>query len=156
MAEVQVKVCGITTCDDAAVCHALGADYLGVIFAQSPRQVSADAAGLIRTAVPAAKLVGVFVDEELATLAETARAVGLDLIQLHGQESPDYCRQLTEATGLPLIKACSGAGMSIVGNLAMSSSPCSGDITTQPMPLRKAARITGPFSGVPISTAFKS
>jgi phosphoribosylanthranilate isomerase len=104
MSETRVKICGITRPDDAARCLEEGADYLGVIFARSPRMVSPRRAGQIRSAVPGADLVGVFLDADPDTIADYAARAGLDLIQLHGGETPDFCRALRERTGLPIIK----------------------------------------------------
>ncbi len=102
---VRVKICGLTTPEDALLCHQRGADLLGVIFAPSPRRVTADQARTIRAAVPEARLCGVFSDESPARVAATAARCGLDLVQLHGKETPEYCRELAGMTGLPLIKA---------------------------------------------------
>lgn len=98
------KVCGITSAADATACQELGADFLGVIFADSPRQVDEAAALSIRQSVPEARLCGVFLDAELNEVVRLSEACDLDLIQLHGQESPDYCQELMDRTGLPLIK----------------------------------------------------
>jgi phosphoribosylanthranilate isomerase len=102
---VRVKICGLTTPEDARLCHQRGADLLGVIFARSPRRVEIGQAQAIRSAVPDARLCGVFRDEELALVAAAAAGCGLDLIQLHGGETPEYCRELAAMTGMPLIKA---------------------------------------------------
>jgi phosphoribosylanthranilate isomerase len=104
MHETRVKVCGITSPEDAATCHALGADYLGVIFAASPRRATPAQARDIRSAVPTAALVGVFRGDKLETVAQTAASCRLDLIQLHGDESPAYCDALRARTSLPLLK----------------------------------------------------
>jgi phosphoribosylanthranilate isomerase len=100
-----IKICGITLEEDALFCAEQGADYLGLIFVKSsPRHVSADQARKIADRVrslPARpKLVGVFVNEPADSIRAVASAVGLDLVQLHGQESDDDCR----AVGLPVIK----------------------------------------------------
>ncbi|MBU0754803.1 MAG: phosphoribosylanthranilate isomerase [Planctomycetes bacterium] len=106
MAETRVKICGLTSPEDATACHALGADLLGVIFApKSPRRVSRDQAMAIRAAVPEAILVGVFVNEDFDRLTDTAKTTGLDLIQVHGSETPAFCKSLRETTGLPVIRA---------------------------------------------------
>lgn len=100
-----VKVCGLTTADDARAAHAAGAGLLGLIFAASPRRVTVDTARAIRRAVPGARLVGVFRDEDPDRVAATAAACGLDLLQLHGAETPAACAALRDRTGLPVIKA---------------------------------------------------
>ncbi len=101
----RVKTCGITNVPDAVMAHEAGSHILGLIFASSSRQVAEEQAMAIRAAVPKARLCGVFVDESLDRVATLAHKCDLDLIQLHGTESPEYCHQIAEATGLPLIKA---------------------------------------------------
>lgn len=101
----RVKICGITSVDDAVFAASHGADFIGVIFAESPRRVDAARAREIRDAVPDATLVGVFADETIERVAMLAEACGLDFIQLHGNESPGYCDELRERSGVPIIKA---------------------------------------------------
>ncbi len=108
---VRVKICGLTSAQDAALCHEEGADLLGAIFAPSPRQVDRERCRAIRAAVPTARLVGVFADAEPAVIAHLAHDCGLDLVQLHGHETPEYCRELFARTGLPLIKALTPEGV---------------------------------------------
>ncbi len=102
---IRVKTCGLTSAEDAVMAHQAGADFLGLIFAPSRRQVSPDTARAIRQAVPRARLCGVFVDEPVDRVASLAETCDLDLIQLHGDESPAVCREVAHATGRPLIKA---------------------------------------------------
>ncbi len=101
----RIKTCGITTVSDARMAHEAGSHILGLIFAASARQVAAEQALEIRRALPSARLCGVFVDERLDRISTLAQQCDLDLIQLHGSESPEYCHRIAEATGLPLIKA---------------------------------------------------
>ncbi len=93
---VKIKICGITNLEDALLAAELGADALGFIFyPQSPRHVDPEAArAIIAQLPPFVAAVGVFVDEAAAIVQELAAQVGLDWVQLHGQESPDYCRTL--------------------------------------------------------------
>jgi phosphoribosylanthranilate isomerase len=93
---VKIKICGITNLEDARLAADLGAHALGFIFyPKSPRAVRPDAAReIIRNLPPLVMTVGVFVDEEVATVRETAARAGLDWVQLHGQESPEYCRSI--------------------------------------------------------------
>ena len=93
---VSVKICGITNLEDALLAADLGADALGFIFyPPSPRSVAPDAArAIIAQLPPFVTTVGVFVDEEAATVKELAVGVGLDWLQLHGRETPEYCRSL--------------------------------------------------------------
>jgi len=102
---IKVKICGLTTAADAAACRELGADYLGLIFADSPRRVTVERAGEIRKAVPDATMVGVFVDAEPDAVVETALACRLDMIQLHGGESFLYRAEIAERCRLPVLKA---------------------------------------------------
>ncbi len=91
---VRVKICGITNLEDALLAAELGVDALGFIFyPKSPRAVSPGAAReIIRRLPPFVLTVGVFVDDEPARVEEIAAYAGLDWLQLHGAESPDYCR----------------------------------------------------------------
>jgi len=105
MTNTRVKICGITTPDDARFAVSKGADYLGLIFTESPRQVDIPRATEIREAVPEAMIVGVFRSAPLDEVIETAGAVKLNLIQLHGGESPEYCAEVQARTSTPIIKA---------------------------------------------------
>jgi phosphoribosylanthranilate isomerase len=105
MLDTRIKICGITSPDDARLCASAGADYLGVIFAPGERSVSIETARAIRAAVPATMLVGVFENAPLDDVGAAARACGLNMIQLHGQESPEYCSALLARVSLPIIKA---------------------------------------------------
>jgi phosphoribosylanthranilate isomerase len=93
---IRIKICGITNLDDALLAAELGADALGFIFyPKSPRKVEPEAArSIIAQLPPFVAAVGVFVDEAAAVVQELAGRVGLDWVQLHGQESPEYCRNL--------------------------------------------------------------
>ena len=93
---VRIKICGITNLEDALLAAELGADALGFIFyPKSPRKVAPETAReIIAQLPPFVASVGVFVDEAAAVVQELAARVGLDWVQLHGQESPEYCRNL--------------------------------------------------------------
>jgi phosphoribosylanthranilate isomerase len=93
---VQIKICGITNLEDALLAAELGADALGFIFyAKSPRHVAPETAReIIAQLPPFVAAVGVFVDEAAAVVQEVTASVRLDWVQLHGQESPEYCRNL--------------------------------------------------------------
>lgn len=102
---VYVKVCGITTPEDALAAAGSGADAVGLVFAESPRQLSVEDAREVATALPDGVLkVGVFVDEEPEEVLRIAREVGLDYAQLHGDESPQTVTALREG-GVKVIKA---------------------------------------------------
>jgi phosphoribosylanthranilate isomerase len=102
---VRVKVCGITTPDDARTAAGSGADAIGLVFAESPRKLSAEEAREIASALPGGVLkVGVFVNEEPEEILRIAREVGLDYAQLHGDEGPETVTVLRE-DGVKVIKA---------------------------------------------------
>ena len=93
---VRIKICGITNLEDALLAASLGADALGFIFyPKSPRYVTPEAARqIIAQLPPFVAAVGVVVDEAAATVQDLAGHVGLDWVQLHGRETPEYCRSL--------------------------------------------------------------
>jgi phosphoribosylanthranilate isomerase len=94
---IKVKICGITNREDALTAIEAGADALGFVFFQgSSRHVTPEqAAEIIRRLPPFVQTVGLFVNEERATVNAVADCCGLDLVQLHGDESPDYCDGVT-------------------------------------------------------------
>ncbi|MBM9616775.1 phosphoribosylanthranilate isomerase [Desulfobulbus rhabdoformis] len=105
---VRVKICGTTRLSDALCAVDAGVDALGFIFfAKSPRNIEPDSAkAIIAQLPPFVDTVGVFVNEAKEKLQEIVEHCGLNTVQLHGQESPDYCRSL--ALALPscrLLKA---------------------------------------------------
>lgn len=93
MSRIFVKVCGITTPEDAALAAEAGADAVGLVFwPKSPRAVTVEAARRIGEALPPSVVrVGVFVDASRDEMARTADAASLDLLQLHGEEPPEAC-----------------------------------------------------------------
>ncbi len=89
---VIVKICGVRTPEDARAAVDAGADLLGLNFhPPSPRCLDADEARRIADAVPGTPLVGVFVDLPRERVAELVEAVGLAMLQFHGDETPAYC-----------------------------------------------------------------
>ena len=96
MKELFVKICGITRAQDAELAAGFGASALGfVCWANSPRYVRAEAVKAIAANVPANVLkVGVFVDQPVDEVARIMDEASLDVAQLHGHESPEYCREL--------------------------------------------------------------
>jgi len=96
---MQFKVCGITSIEQASALQAMGVHYIGFIFYPSSKRYVLDKLSLadIANFKPAdAKKVGVFVNEPLGQLLEIAQAASLDLVQLHGDESPEYCATLRQ------------------------------------------------------------
>lgn len=99
----RVKICGITSPEDALHVVNAGADAIGLVFyAPSPRAVTLQHAKAIATAVPAfVTVVGLFVNAEKSEIEKIVAEVGIDLIQFHGDESAEFCRQFNR----PYIKA---------------------------------------------------
>jgi phosphoribosylanthranilate isomerase len=100
---IRVKFCGFTHQDDVAQAVALGADALGFVFyGPSSRYVSPAHAQTLTRSVPAfVTRVGLFVNEEAETVQRIFEIARLNLIQYHGEESPEFC----DAVGIPYIKA---------------------------------------------------
>lgn len=100
----EIKICGITRVEDAVECARLGADYLGFVFAGSPRRVSpVKAAEIIRELRGGGtRAAGVFVDEDEQTVWKILELCRLDVLQFHGRETPEYCGLFG---GVPVIKA---------------------------------------------------
>ena len=107
MNAVQVKVCGINSLTALNAALAARADYIGLVFfAASPRDVSLELAAALSTAARgAARVVGLFVDPDPAFVAAVHSAVMLDVIQLHGAETPAQAALLRQATQLEVWKA---------------------------------------------------
>jgi len=102
---MKVKVCGITSYEDAAMLLDHGVDALGFNFyPPSPRFLkTGDARAIIRRLPPFVTTVGLFVNvAEAGLVSEMAKTAGVQVVQLHGDETPEYCRRLES---WPLIKA---------------------------------------------------
>jgi len=100
---VRVKICGITTAADARAALDLGANAVGLVFAESPRQVIiAEAAKVSKAVGPWISVVGVFVDEAPSRILKIARECGLSAAQLHGHEP---AADMAGLKGLKVIKA---------------------------------------------------
>lgn len=98
----KVKICGITTLEDARFVAGALADYLGFIFfPDSPRYVEPAKAGAIINWLEGPEKVGVFVNQPLDDVNSIAKRTGVDIVQLHGNESPEYCSMVE----FPVIKA---------------------------------------------------
>ena len=89
----EIKICGITRLEDALCAAACGADAVGFIFhPASPRYIAPERVRAIISELPRGIVkVGVFVNRPAQDVQRTVEACGLDLIQLHGDEPPDYC-----------------------------------------------------------------
>lgn len=93
---VRVKICGITSLEDALQAVQAGADALGFVFyGQSPRNLAPErAASIISELPPFVQAVGLFVNADAGFVNDTADRCRLDLVQLHGDEAPEYCEQI--------------------------------------------------------------
>ena len=90
-----VKICGIQTREAAEVVVQEGADFIGFVFAESKRKISPEQATEIASGLPnQVKKVGVFVNEQPKRMIEIAKQVGLDYLQLHGDEPAEVARKL--------------------------------------------------------------
>ncbi len=100
---IPTKICGITNVDDAIITIKNGASAIGLIFYEkSPRAISTKIAKIIANEIPGSVTkVGVFVNHDTEFINEAIQSIPLDMVQLHGDESPEYCKQFD----VPVIKA---------------------------------------------------
>ena len=103
MSLIRTKICGITRPEDGQEAARLGVDAIGLVFyPPSPRHVSLDQARAIVAALPPfVTVVALFVDPSVAEVEAVLHAVPVDVLQFHGEESPDFCRQFAR----PYLKA---------------------------------------------------
>ncbi len=117
---VKIKICGITNEKDALWAVNLGADYIGFNFYKdSPRKISPKLAGqIIGRLPPFAQPVGLFVNAEMKIVKRIAEKCRLNVVQLHGEETPEYCRELqTQSARLKIIKAFRMRGEENLGDI---------------------------------------
>ena len=100
---MRIKICGLTRDQDVHNAVVEGADALGfVLYAPSPRAVSAEQAAQLIQKVPAfVTTVALFVNESMEEIQRALKICPFDLLQFHGDESPDYCEQFDR----PYLKA---------------------------------------------------
>src|SRR5262249_37796199 len=111
-----IKICGITTPNDAVAACEAGADVIGVVLSASPRQLSlAQAWEIVSELPPMHGAVGVFVDPSEATLNEALAELSLAAVQLRGAETPEFCRRIRKA---PVVKRHAVAPGESSGSLA--------------------------------------
>jgi phosphoribosylanthranilate isomerase len=104
-----VKICGITSEDDALLAVAMGADAVGFVFAPSPRQIAPQiAADIVKRLPPEVISVGVFRDSAPQRVSDIANGAGLKAVQLHGHEPPEDARWLH--TRVPMVFQAFAAG----------------------------------------------
>jgi len=104
---VRIKICGITSADDALAAADAGADALGFMFyPASPRCITVEqAAAIIRVLPPFISRVGVFVDPSETEVRRAIAETGIDSLQFHGAEPPAFCRGFGPIFGRRVIKA---------------------------------------------------
>lgn len=101
---MKVKICGIKDVETALTAVESGADALGFVFAESKRKITSEQAREIIKELPDELLkVGVFVNEDPDVIRKIVDEAGINVIQLHGDETPEYCAQFS----VPVIKALS-------------------------------------------------
>jgi phosphoribosylanthranilate isomerase len=103
---MKIKVCGITNIDEALALSKAGVNYVGFIFYPASKRYALHALSLDQiksVQLPGVLKVGVFVNEPLEKVIATATEAGLDMVQLHGDETPNYCKEM--ANHYPVIKA---------------------------------------------------
>ncbi len=103
---MKIKVCGITNIEEALALSKAGVNYMGFIFYPASKRYVLRALTLdeIKSVqLPGVLKVGVFVNEPINDVIATATAAGLDMVQLHGDETPNYCKEM--ANHYPVIKA---------------------------------------------------
>ncbi len=112
-----VKICGLKTPDAMTAALEEGADFIGLVFhPASPRNVEIEVAAYLASYVPeTTKIVGLFVDPGDKTLAEILGNVRLDMIQVHGAETPERIEDIKSKFGKPVIKSL---GISTVEDVA--------------------------------------
>jgi phosphoribosylanthranilate isomerase len=108
----RIKLCGITSRDDALLAVEAGAWAVGcILWPQSPRRCEPAEAARIATAVRRrAHVCGVFVNATLDEVAGLADGIGLTMVQLHGDEGPAYCAEVARRTGAKVMKAAAVSG----------------------------------------------
>lgn len=109
---LRAKICGLSTADAVAGAVAGGAAFVGFVFyPRSPRAVTPAQAAALAPLVPeSVGKVGLFVDDDDARFAEVLATAKLDLLQLHGAETPARVAEIRARTGLPVMKAIGVAG----------------------------------------------
>lgn len=119
MSELSVKICGLSRPEHVSAAVQAGAQYIGfVFFPKSPRNVTLETARSLALDVPpGVAKVALVVDPEDVFLDELIATVPLDMLQLHGHESPERVTQIKERYGLPVMKAVGVADSSDLATL---------------------------------------
>lgn len=118
MTRVKVKICGVRTLEEAQAAVDAGADALGFNFwPPSARYIDPHAAREVITGItPAVCTVGVFVNEEANRIVDIASELGLSAVQLHGDESPEFCERLGSIKTIKAIRVGQDFDLSLIEN----------------------------------------
>ena len=118
MSRVKAKICGVRTLEEAQAAVDAGADALGFNFwPQSARYIEPHAAREVITGLsPIVCTVGVFVNEEANRIVDIASELGLSAVQLHGDESPEFCEQLGSIKTIKAIRVGQDFDLSVIEN----------------------------------------
>lgn len=121
-ARVKVKVCGVRRLEEAQAALTGGADALGFNFwPQSRRYITPRAAlEVIRELSPVSSIVGVFVNDEINRIIDIASELQLSAVQLHGDESPEYCGGLGSIKTIKAIRVGQDFDLSVIKNYPVS------------------------------------
>jgi phosphoribosylanthranilate isomerase len=143
----RVKICGITSLQDAELSVELGAWAIGLNFYDaSPRSCSLEQAGIICAALRRrVELCGVFVNAPLPRIVQVSEDLGLTLVQLHGDEGPSFCGEVARRTGARIIKAAQVSGSADIRDLErfhvdFHRAPLEGPVDPQWRPDRRERR----------------
>lgn len=103
----RIKICGITRVEDALICAQYGADAIGLVFYdKSPRNVTiAQAKAIVAALPPFVSVVGLFVNAQLNAIQMAISQLHLDVLQFHGDETPQDCERACAQFNLPFYKA---------------------------------------------------
>ena len=120
MADIKVKICGLTALAHVEACSRAGAQFVGfVFFPKSPRHLTAAAARALALEVPLGiAKVGLVVNPDDTMLDDLLAEVPLDILQLHGSEPPERVAEIKKRFGLPVMKAVGVADESDLGAIA--------------------------------------
>lgn len=120
---VAIKICGVTNSADALFCAESGVEMIGLNFAsESPRQVAPSVAGKViataRRSFPGQKFIGIFVNQDLLSVRRLVSELGLDGVQLHGDESAEFARQLDDSFVIKALRVGNGQAKVEAGDYA--------------------------------------
>ncbi|WP_223702039.1 phosphoribosylanthranilate isomerase [Sutcliffiella deserti] len=106
MSKTLLKFCGNQSLDDYQLACKSNADYIGFVFAKSKRQVKVEEVGswIAQETPVSKKLVGIFVNQSIKEIASVTESIPLSIIQLHGDESPVFVKELQTRTGASIWK----------------------------------------------------